>query len=94
MPISSSVGTEKVPCGPARAEYELSLVLRAPALISGLSSGCSWSKSSGVSPGSGRVSGGGIGRGIGPIFLPALQRTQLSVNKLYFSCQLHFAKHL
>ena len=41
MPISSSVGTEKVPCGPARAEYELSLVLRAPAFISGLPSGCS-----------------------------------------------------
>ena len=39
MPISSRVGTEKVPFGPARAEYDLSLKFRAPALMSGLSSG-------------------------------------------------------
>ena len=39
MPISLRVGTEKVPCGPARAEYDLSLAFRALALISGLSSG-------------------------------------------------------
>ncbi len=65
------MGTPKSLLGPEREVYEVSSLLRAEELMSGLLEGRSCAKLSDVSPGSGIDVGAGIGRGIGPIFLPA-----------------------